>query len=113
MAFMTTSTAMVQLLAGAEYRGRVLAIQAMVFLGSTPIGGPTIGWISQTLGPRAGIAIGAIACLAAAGYGARNLKAGVDIKAIAAAESCPAKSDPQYRERLDGEFQQLVRGVRP
>ena len=79
MAFMTTSTAMVQLLAGAEYRGRVLAIQAMVFLGSTPIGGPTIGWISETLGPRAGIATGAIACLAAAGYGTRNLQAGVDL----------------------------------
>ncbi|MCB1031526.1 MAG: MFS transporter [Acidimicrobiales bacterium] len=79
MAFMTTSTAMVQLLAGAEYRGRVLAIQAMVFLGSTPIGGPTIGWISETLGPRAGIATGAIACLAAAGYGTRNLQTRTNI----------------------------------
>lgn len=73
IAFMTTSTAIVQLLAGAEYRGRVLAIQAMVFLGSTPIGGPIVGWVSDTVGPRAGIGIGAVACFAAAAYGARAL----------------------------------------
>jgi MFS family permease len=73
IAFMTTSTAIVQLLAGAEYRGRVLAIQAMVFLGSTPIGGPIVGWVSDAVGPRAGIALGAIACFAAAAYGARAL----------------------------------------
>lgn len=71
--FMTTSTAIVQLLAGAEYRGRVLAIQAMVFLGSTPIGGPIVGWVSDAVGPRAGIALGAVACFAAAAYGARAL----------------------------------------
>ena len=34
--FMTSSTAIVQLVASPAYRGRVLAIQAMVFLGSTP-----------------------------------------------------------------------------
>lgn len=73
IAFMTTSTAIVQLLAGPEYRGRVLAIQAMVFLGSTPIGGPIVGWISDTAGPRAGITVGALACLVAAAYGARAL----------------------------------------
>ena len=71
--FMTTSTAIVQLLAGAEYRGRVLAVQAMVFLGSTPIGGPLVGWITDAAGPRAGMLVGAVACLAAAAYGARAL----------------------------------------
>ncbi|WP_421120476.1 MFS transporter [Aquihabitans daechungensis] len=73
IAFMTTSTAIVQLLAGPEYRGRVLAIQAMVFLGSTPIGGPIVGWVSDTVGPRAGIGLGALACFAAAAYGMRAL----------------------------------------
>ncbi|WP_426573262.1 MFS transporter [Aquihabitans sp. McL0605] len=71
--FMTSSTAIVQLLAGAEYRGRVLAIQAMVFLGSTPIGGPIVGWISDVSGARAGILVGAVACFAAAVYGARAM----------------------------------------
>lgn len=73
IAFMTSSTAIVQVLAGPEYRGRVLAIQSMVFLGSTPIGGPLVGWVSDAGGPRAGVALGGVACLVAAIYGARAL----------------------------------------
>ena len=73
IAFMTSCTATVQMLASPEYRGRVLAIQSMVFLGSTPIGGPLVGWIADAAGPRAGIAVGGLACLVAAAYGARAL----------------------------------------
>ena len=71
--FLTSSTATVQLLADPAYRGRVLAIQAMVFLGSTPIGGPLIGWLSDVHGPRSAVALGGVACLAAATYGHRSL----------------------------------------
>ena len=71
--FMTSSTAIVQVLAAPAYRGRVLAIQAMVFLGSTPIGGPIVGWVADLAGPRASLTVGAIGCLAAAVYGARSL----------------------------------------
>lgn len=74
IAFMTSSTAIVQVVAGPEYRGRVLAIQSMVFLGSTPIGGPIVGWISDVAGPRAGIVVGGISCLVAAAYGSRALE---------------------------------------
>lgn len=73
IAFMTTSTAIVQMRAAPEYRGRVLALQAMVFLGSTPIGGPTVGWIIDSFGPRAGVAVGGVACLAAAGWAHRAM----------------------------------------
>lgn len=71
--FLTSTTALVQLRAAPEYRGRVLALQGMVFLGSTPIGGPLVGWVSDVGGPRAGIALGGIACLVASAYGARAL----------------------------------------
>ena len=47
IAFLDASTAIVQLEAAPEMRGRVLALQAMVFLGSTPIGGPIVGWVSR------------------------------------------------------------------
>ena len=50
-------------------RGRVLALQAIVFLGSTPIGGPIVGAICDAFGPRAGFVVGGIAALAAAGWG--------------------------------------------
>ena len=45
-----TSTAIVQIRADPSMRGRVLALQAIVFLGSTPIGGPIVGVISQRYG---------------------------------------------------------------
>ncbi|MEX2255419.1 MAG: MFS transporter [Acidimicrobiia bacterium] len=47
-----------------EMRGRVMALLSIAFLGSTPIGGPLVGWVSEALGPRAGLGIGAIAALA-------------------------------------------------
>lgn len=72
--FMTTSTAIVQMRAAPEYRGRVLALQAMVFLGSTPLGGPTVGWVADTFGPRAGVALGGLACLAAAAWARTALR---------------------------------------
>ena len=37
--------------------GRVLALHGLVFLGSTPIGGPLLGWICEAFGARAGLVI--------------------------------------------------------
>ncbi|HEX7131637.1 MAG TPA: MFS transporter, partial [Iamia sp.] len=82
IAFMTTSTAIVQMRAAPEYRGRVLALQAMVFLGSTPIGGPTVGLIIDSFGPRSGVAVGGLACLAAAAWGHRALRRPDELVAV-------------------------------
>jgi MFS family permease len=67
--FLTASTAIVQTEAAPEMRGRVLALQAMVFLGSTPIGGPIVGFIAEHAGPRWAVVVGGLACLTAALYG--------------------------------------------
>lgn len=72
--FMTTSTAIVQMRADAAYRGRVLALQSMVFLGSKPIGGPIVGWVADSFGPRASIALGGVACLVAAAWAHRAIR---------------------------------------
>ncbi|MBI2706637.1 MAG: MFS transporter [Actinobacteria bacterium] len=69
IAFLTASTAIVQVRSAPEMRGRVLALQAMVFLGSTPIGGPIVGWISQDFGARYGVGVGAVAALGAGAWG--------------------------------------------
>lgn len=66
--FMTSCNAILQLEASPAFRGRVLALQAMVFLGSTPIGGPLIGWAGDTFGSRAPVLIGGLACFAAAAW---------------------------------------------
>jgi MFS family permease len=69
ISFMTASTAIVQITAAPSMRGRVLALQAMLFLGSTPIGGPILGTISERLGARYGLALGAVATLATGVFG--------------------------------------------
>jgi hypothetical protein len=47
----------------------------MVFLGSTPIGGPILGAICDTLGVRAGLIVGGMAALVAAAWGATQAPA--------------------------------------
>jgi MFS family permease len=46
-------------------RGRVMALYSIVFLGSTPIGSPLVGWLAGAAGPRAGLIAGAAAALLA------------------------------------------------
>ena len=55
-----------QLAAEPMLRGRVMALYAMVFLGSTAIGAPLIGLLAQVAGPRSGLYAGGAAALIAA-----------------------------------------------
>ncbi len=55
-----------QLASDPMMRGRVMALWAVAFLGSTPIGGPIAGAIGQHFGGRAALMLGAAACFAAA-----------------------------------------------
>jgi MFS family permease len=52
-----------QLAAEPILRGRVMSLYAIVFLGSTAIGAPLIGWLAQLAGPRSGLLAGAAAAL--------------------------------------------------
>ena len=74
IAFMTTSTAIVQLRADPSMRGRVLALQTIVFIGSTPIGGPILGVVCEAFGARSGLVVGGVACFVAAAWGLRAAK---------------------------------------
>jgi hypothetical protein len=49
-----------------------MALWTVAFMGSTPVGGPIIGWIGEHVGPRWSLATGGMACLAAAVYGLRE-----------------------------------------
>jgi MFS family permease len=69
ISFIVASTAIVQTRAAPEMRGRVLALQAMLFLGSTPVGGPIVGWVSEQFGARYAIALGAVAAVGAGLWG--------------------------------------------
>jgi MFS family permease len=59
-----------QLGAEPHMRGRVMALYSIVFLGSTPIGGPLTGFLAGALGARSGLVIAGVAAIVA-GVGAR------------------------------------------
>ena len=52
-----------QLGAHPAMRGRVMALYSIVFLGSTPIGGPIAGWLSDVWDARAALALAGISAL--------------------------------------------------
>lgn len=70
-AFSTTFAAAVnstlQLAVSPAMRGRVMALYTVVFLGSIPIGGPLVGWISEAADPRLAMLLASVSGLAAAG----------------------------------------------
>jgi MFS family permease len=68
--FMTTANGTVQLSVDRWVRGRVMAIYMAIFMGGTVVGAPVVGAIANAAGPRAAMAFGGSAGIAAAVIGA-------------------------------------------
>lgn len=66
VSFMSTGNATLQLNSDPSMRGRVMALWSVAFQGSTPLGGPLIGWIAGSFGARAGLGVGALSCFVGA-----------------------------------------------
>ena len=64
--FNTLGRTLLQLRAEPQMQGRVIALHGMVFLGSTPIGGPLLGWVCEQWGARAGFLVAGCTALVAA-----------------------------------------------
>lgn len=67
--FISLGNTILQLNSDPHMRGRVMALWNMAFLGSTPIGGPIIGWIGDVIGARWSVGVGGLAAIVAAGIG--------------------------------------------
>ena len=65
ISFLATCNSLLQIISDPVMRGRVMAVYTITLLGTTPIGGPLVGWVSEQFGPRWGFAIGGIATVAA------------------------------------------------
>jgi MFS family permease len=74
ISFMATGNSTLQLNAEPSMRGRVMSLWFVAFQGSTPIGGPIIGAAMGVLGARAGLGIGAVACIVVAVAGLLALR---------------------------------------
>jgi MFS family permease len=64
--FAATINSTLQLAVSPEMRGRVMALYSVVFLGSTPIGAPLVGWLSQAYDPRVALLLAGVSGLSAA-----------------------------------------------
>ncbi|QBJ96854.1 MFS transporter [Rhodococcus sp. ABRD24] len=91
IAFNSTTNSTLQLEAEPQMRGRVMALWATAFQGSTAIGGPIAGWVSQEWGGRAGLLLGAITCLVVALVAAIVIGRGRKV----AAQTEPIPGDPE------------------
>jgi MFS family permease len=69
--FMSGTMTFIQVEALPEMRGRTMALYSILFMGTTPIGGPLAGWVAERYGARAGLALGG---LVAAGVGLAALR---------------------------------------
>ncbi|WP_298209596.1 MFS transporter [Ferrimicrobium sp.] len=66
ISFNALTNATLQMNSRFEMRGRVMALYTLGFLGSTPIGAPTVGFLSQDFSPRWAFVAGAASLLIAA-----------------------------------------------
>jgi MFS family permease len=67
--YSTAMAAFVQLHSAPIMRGRVIALQTTLMVGTTPIGGPILGVLADITSPRLPIMLGGVVCLAAAAFG--------------------------------------------
>jgi MFS family permease len=74
ISFMATGNSTLQLGAEPSMRGRVMSLWFVAFQGSTPIGGPLVGWVMAWAGARAGLGVGAVTCLLASLLGLLALR---------------------------------------
>jgi len=66
VSFVSIASSTIQLSAAPNMRGRSIALWQVAVQGTTPIGGPLIGWIIGESDPKVGLAVGGLACLVAA-----------------------------------------------
>ncbi len=66
VSFLAMTNSTLQLETDPQMRGRVMALWAVAFMGTTPIGGPLIGWITTETNARVGLGVGAASCFIAA-----------------------------------------------
>lgn len=63
LTMITSANAAIQISTDPAMRGRVMSLYLMVYMGSTPIGAPVIGWVADTWGGPWSLAVGGISAV--------------------------------------------------
>ncbi|MEO6651315.1 MAG: MFS transporter [Ilumatobacteraceae bacterium] len=91
VATISLSNATLQLHSDPKFRGRVMSLFSMSLIGSTPIGGPLVGFLGDHASPRVALLVGAAGAFAAAAYGYVHL-----VRGSAAAPVEPLVLEPAH-----------------
>jgi len=94
ISFNSLAKTTLQLAAVPSMRGRVMALWSVAWLGSTPIGGPIVGWIGQCFGARWSLVVGGLAAVAAGLLGYASLKR-IDQRALASSSAGSGDIGPE------------------
>ena len=76
--FNTLVRSLLQLRSAPEMQGRVMALHGLLFLGTTPVGGPLLGWVCAAAGSPWAFVVAGVAALLAAAVVARGLLSAAD-----------------------------------
>jgi MFS family permease len=76
VAFFALAGALCMQATAPQFQGRIAALVMITFVGSAPVGGPLLGWISGAAGGRVGLLVGGVTCLAASAYVLVNVRLG-------------------------------------
>jgi MFS family permease len=85
VSYLALGNSTIQLATAPEMRGRVMGFWAVAFLGSTPIGGPIVGFIGEHANPRWSLALGGIIVLITAAVAIPSLST-IDQERLAPSE---------------------------
>jgi len=99
--FGSTANAHMQVWTAPHFRGRVMAVYTVLTLGSTVIGGPLVGWISQHWSPRVGLGVAGAATALAAVVLAATAPATADAPARFARAANAANGDVVVNPAID------------
>ncbi len=91
--FLSSCAGSLQLASDLPFRGRVMALYTVAFLGTAPLGGPSMGYVAQAFGPRGAFVLGGTVCiLAPLVGGVLNRRPGHCRKTDGTATSTPSPS---------------------
>jgi len=103
VAFITMNSATLQLTSPVSVRGRVMALYITAIIGTTPVGGPIIGWIGQHIDPRATYITGGLACLITVAFAWPSLRRAVEVEVPSAEAASITSESVVMGEELAGE----------
>jgi len=100
--FIAVANSLLQLNSSGAMRGRVMSLWAVVFLGSTPIGAPLIGFLAGQYGVRFALGVGGVATLLVAIWAGFSLRRIRDTHRLAAEDAAPTAPAAAGYPAIDG-----------